>query len=66
MTAIAKKRVPKNHRSEFIGFKLDKIMTKRLDALASIQGASRSFIIRQLLTDALANHDLSAITKAKH
>lgn len=63
MTSIAKKRAVKNVRSEFIGFKLDKAMTKRLDVLASTQGASRSFIIRQLLTDALNSNDTSTSAK---
>lgn len=56
-----KKRVA-NSRSEFIGFKLDKATMRRLDALALTQGASRSFIIRQLLTAALIHHD----AKPKH
>lgn len=58
-----KKRADKNHRSEFVGFKLDKITMRQLDAMALTQGASRSFVIRQLLTAALINHDLSTSLK---
>jgi predicted transcriptional regulator len=59
MTSVrkaTKKRVD-TARSEFVGFKLDKATVRRLDAAALTQGASRSFIIRQLLTAALTNHD---------
>lgn len=48
----------------FIGVNVDKQTLQRLDRLASEENASRSFVIRKLITEILALYENAKVAKS--
>lgn len=61
----AKRTTPRKHvNAHFIGVNVDAQTLRRLDRIASEENASRSFIIRRLLTDMLEQYEAQRKTKS--
>lgn len=64
MTTIKRTTLRRRSNVHFIGVNVDAQTLRRLDRIASEENASRSFVVRRLLTEILAQYETAKVAKS--